>query len=235
MISTALLTRIARAAAGLTVVLALVAARAQAQTGADSTRASSAPTESFGIYRPSTTRTDSVAAESVATDSVAADSAGAASAIGDRAADDSAADSSTTAEPAPNGSTAASSDPATTDTTLTRACAGAEPGSEAPGLLAVNFRPGTPDKARADAARAVGGTLAGPNEYGEEYVILSPDAGPLPAVADRLIRQDPVTRVSPLPCPGPIATETPDSASASSRPGAGAAGDSTPLAPAVVR
>lgn len=225
MISTALLTRIARAAAGLTAVLALSAAPAQAQTGADSTRASSAPTESFGIYRPSTTRTDSVAADSVVTDSVAADSAGAASAIGDRAADDSAADSST----------AASSDPAATDTTLTRACAGAEPGSEAPGLLAVNFRPGTPDKARADAARSVGGTLAGPNEYGEEYVILSPDAGPLPAVADRLIRQDPVTRVSPAPCPGPIATEAPDSASASSRPGAGAAGDSTPPTPSVVQ
>ncbi|MEO6057782.1 MAG: hypothetical protein ABIQ49_13185, partial [Gemmatimonadales bacterium] len=139
MILTALLTRIARAAAGLTVVLALVAARAQAQTGADSTRASSAPIESFGIYPPSTTRTDSVA-----TDSVAADAAGAASAIGDRAADDSAADSSTAANPAPHSSTAASSDPAATDTTLTRACAGAEPGSEAPGLLAVNFRPGTP-------------------------------------------------------------------------------------------
>lgn len=90
-----------------------------------------------------------------------------------------------------------------TDTTLARACAGAPAGSEAPGLLAVMFRPGTSDQDRAAAAKAVGGTLAGPNDYGEEYVRVPPDAGPLTVVADKLIRQNPVTRVGPAPCPAP--------------------------------
>lgn len=90
------------------------------------------------------------------------------------------------------------------DTTLARACAGAPTGSVAPGLLTVVFRPGTPDKQRAAAARAVGGTLGGPTEYGEEYVRVPSEAGPLALVADRLIRQEPVTRVSPAPCPAPM-------------------------------
>jgi len=90
-----------------------------------------------------------------------------------------------------------------TDTTLARACAGAPAGSEAPGLLAVMFRPGTSDQDRAAAAKAVGGTLAGPNDYGEEYVRVPPEAGPLTVVADKLIRQNPVTRVGPAPCPAP--------------------------------
>jgi hypothetical protein len=89
-------------------------------------------------------------------------------------------------------------------------------GSEAPGLLAVIFRAGTSDKDRAAAAKAVGGTLAGTSSYGEDYVQLDVGAGPLAAVADRLIRQEPVMQVSPAPCPG----EPP------AAPGVGA--DSTP-------
>jgi hypothetical protein len=89
------------------------------------------------------------------------------------------------------------------DTTLARACNGAPGGTEAPGLLAVVFRSRTPDTARVAAARAVGGTLAGPTGYGEEYVRVPPNAGPLTVVADRLIRQRPVTQVSPVPCPPP--------------------------------
>ena len=90
-------------------------------------------------------------------------------------------------------------DPA--DTTLARACAGAPAGSEAPGLLAVIFSPGTSERERAAAAKAVGGTLAGSSPYGEDYVRLAVGAGPLTAVADQLIRQNPVKEVSPAPCP----------------------------------
>jgi hypothetical protein len=92
-----------------------------------------------------------------------------------------------------------------TDTTLARACAGYPAGSEAPGLLAVIFNPGTSDRDRAAAAKAVGGTLAGSSPYGEDYVRLAVGAGPLTAVADRLIRQNLVKQVSPAPCPAPPA------------------------------
>jgi hypothetical protein len=87
------------------------------------------------------------------------------------------------------------------DPVLARACAGESGGAEAPGLLAVLFRPRTPEPAQLAAAKAVGGTLAGDSPYGETYVLVPDSAGPLPAVADRLIRQDPVTSVSPVPCP----------------------------------
>lgn len=89
------------------------------------------------------------------------------------------------------------------DTTLARACDGLPGGTEAPGLLAVVFRSRTPDTARVAAARAVAGTLGGPTGYGEEYVRVPPDAGPLTVLADRLIRQRPVIQVSPVPCPPP--------------------------------
>jgi hypothetical protein len=88
-----------------------------------------------------------------------------------------------------------------TDTTLARACAGAPAGSEAPGLLAVTFVPGTSERDRAAAAKAVGGVLAGSSPYGEDYVRLAVGAGPLTVVADQLIRQNPVKEVSPAPCP----------------------------------
>ena len=88
-----------------------------------------------------------------------------------------------------------------TDTTLARACAGAPAGSEAPGLLAVVFTAGTSERDRAAAAKAVGVTLAGSSPYGEDYVRLAVGAGPLTAVADQLIRQNPVKQVSPVPCP----------------------------------
>jgi hypothetical protein len=99
--------------------------------------------------------------------------------------------------------------PGPVDTTLARACRGLGPGTLAPGLLAAVFRPGTTEKARADAARAVGGTVGGLTDMGEVYVRVPPEAGPLPVVADRLIRQDPVTRVTPIPCPPPAAPAAP--------------------------
>ena len=95
------------------------------------------------------------------------------------------------------------------DTTLARACLGYPAGSEAPGLLAVIFNPGTSDRVRAAAAKAVGGTLAGSSPYGEDYVRLAVGAGPLTAVADRLIRERPVKQVSPAPCPAPPVAPSP--------------------------
>jgi hypothetical protein len=109
-----------------------------------------------------------------------------------------------------------------TDTTLARACAGEPAGSEAPGLLAVIFTPGTSERDRAAAAKAVGGTLAGSSPYGEDYVRLAVGAGPLTVVADQLIRQNPVKQVSPVPCPA--APATPSSGAAPS----GDSGSATP-------
>jgi len=115
-----------------------------------------------------------------------------------------------------------------TDTTLARACAGAPAGSEAPGLLAVIFSPGTSERDRAAAAKAVGGTLAGTSPYGEDYVRLAVGAGPLTAVADQLIRQNPVKEVSPAPCPAlpttPSASGTAPSGDSVPAPGAAAGG-----------
>jgi hypothetical protein len=122
-----------------------------------------------------------------------------------------------------------------TDTTLARACAGEPAGSEAPGLLAVIFNPGTSERDRAAAAKAVGGTLAGSSPYGEEYVRLAVGAGPLTAVADQLIRQNPVKQVSPAPCPASPATPSGGGApGGDSLPGGGggAAGGVTNLPPA---
>ncbi len=89
------------------------------------------------------------------------------------------------------------------DLLLERVCAGLAAGSPAPGLLAVVFRPGTAEEDRQRAARAVGGTLKGPTESGEEYVRL-PDGAALNVSADSLIRLGPVTRVSPATCLPPI-------------------------------
>jgi hypothetical protein len=89
------------------------------------------------------------------------------------------------------------------DTILIAACAGTPPGSTAEGILAVVFRGGSTDREKVAAAKTVGGVLAGPAAGGEEYVRLTPDAPPLTVAADRLIRLDAVTRVSPAPCPPP--------------------------------
>jgi hypothetical protein len=93
------------------------------------------------------------------------------------------------------------SDGPPSDTTLARACIGMPGGTEAPGLLAVVFRSGTSDRARIAAAKAVGGSLGGESNAGEEYLKLAAGTEPLAAVADRLIRQDPVVRVAAVPCP----------------------------------
>jgi hypothetical protein len=123
------------------------------------------------------------------------------------------------------------------DTTLARACLGYPAGSEAPGILAVIFSPGTSADDRAAAAKAVGGTLAGSSPYGEDYVRLAVGAGPLAGVADRLIRQRPVKQVSPAPCPAPPAMPSAGGAApggdsvpapaADSAPSAGRAADTT--------
>jgi hypothetical protein len=98
------------------------------------------------------------------------------------------------------------------DSALARACQGSEVGAEAPGILAVAFRPGTAVAARAAAAKAVDGRLAGPTWYGGEEYVLVPTTRPLTALADGLIRQGPVMQVSPVACPPP-------------RPGSGNADD----------
>jgi hypothetical protein len=89
------------------------------------------------------------------------------------------------------------------DSVLALACEGSAAGSEASGILAVAFRAGTPPAARAAAAKAVEGRLAGPTWYGGEEYILVPTTRALTASADGLIRQAPVVRVSPIPCPPP--------------------------------
>jgi hypothetical protein len=89
------------------------------------------------------------------------------------------------------------------DSALALACEGSPAGSEAPGILAVGFRAGTPPATRAAAAKAVEGRLAGPTWYGGEEYIVVPTTRALTASADGLIRQAPVVRVSPLACPPP--------------------------------
>jgi hypothetical protein len=142
-----------------------------------------------------------------------------------------------TQTPAPTPTPAAVAVPgAPRDTTLARACAKTAPGALAPGLLAVVFRPGTTDKDRASAAKAVGGTVGGFTELGEVYVHVPVEAGPLQLVADRLIRQDPVTRVTPIPCPAPQPaapqTAAPQTVPAQGAPAPGAQPPAVP-APAV--
>jgi hypothetical protein len=95
------------------------------------------------------------------------------------------------------------------DTTLLRACEGATAGSSAPDLLAVAFRAGTVEREKAAAAKTVHGTLAGPTAEGEEYVRVPADGPALTVVADRLIREGPVTRVSLAPCPPPATQAAP--------------------------
>ena len=113
-----------------------------------------------------------------------------------------------------------------TDTILAKACAGQPGGAQARGLLAAIFRAGTPADAQAAAANAVGGKLAGVSPYGESYVLIPDSAGPLRTVADRLIRQDPVTTVSPVPCPGQAAPPAPAPPAPVPPPPAGAPPDS---------
>jgi len=115
------------------------------------------------------------------------------------------------------------------DTTLIRACAGAAPGDEAPGLLAVVFRAGTTEKERTAAARAVGGKLGGSSDFGEEYVLVPAEAGRLPDLADKLIQQAPVVRVSQTPCPAVPAAATPSTGSpAPAGPGTDSTGRARP-------
>lgn len=114
------------------------------------------------------------------------------------------------------------------DPILARACAGEPGGAEAPGLLAVVFRARTPDTEQAAAAKAIGGTLAGQSPYGDIYVTVPDSAGPLRDVADRLIRQDPVTTVSPVPCPPEAAPPPAASPAPASAPPGGAPGGTVP-------
>jgi hypothetical protein len=87
------------------------------------------------------------------------------------------------------------------DTTLQRVCKGVPPGGLAPGILAVVFATGTTKPDAIAAARAVGGTIVGMSDKGEVYVEVPASTAPLPVAADQLIRQPPVTQVTPTPCP----------------------------------
>jgi hypothetical protein len=119
---------------------------------------------------------------------------------------------------------------APTDTTLKRVCTGTAPGAIAPGLLAVVFRPGTTKDEAVGAATAIGGRIGGMSDMGEVYVLVPPEAGRLSDVADQLIRQDPVTRVAPMPCPAPARAPAPPAAppAAAPAPSPGAAGAQPP-------
>ncbi|HET6579207.1 MAG TPA: hypothetical protein VFG66_12850 [Gemmatimonadales bacterium] len=180
---------------------------ALAQTAADS--AASAAT---GVYPARPTAPDSGRPAGDSAGSVRSDSAGVRAVAGD----------------GPRADTAVSTGPLVVnlsppDTTLMRACAGAPAGSLAPGLLAVVFRAGTSGPEKVAAAKAVGGTLAGPTAAGgEEYVRLSADAPALTVVADRLIRADPVTRVSPAPCPPAAVEPVPETTPTAPAPARGA-------------
>lgn len=197
-----------RAAAAAAGIAFLGTAPVVAQTAADS--AASAAT---GVYpaRPAAPDSGRPATDSAA--GVRNDSAGARSAAGDvRQADSTVSTGPLVVNLSPP------------DTTLMRACAGAPAGSLAPGLLAVVFRAGTSGPEKVAAAKAVGGALAGPTAAGgEEYVRLSADAPALTVVADRLIRADPVTRVSPAPCPSPEVESAPAETAAPQAPARGAA------------
>jgi len=89
------------------------------------------------------------------------------------------------------------------DTTLAAGCAGAPARSLAANLLMVTFSPGTAPSERAAAAEAVGGTLAGSVDPDTEYFRVPAEGSDaqLQAIADRVIRLDPVTQVSPAVCP----------------------------------
>jgi hypothetical protein len=227
-----------RATTGLIALVLTATASAAAQTTADSALRTATPPDSVRASTLPVTQGDS-SADASAAGQVPAGASSPTAAGGDSA---TAAAAST---PAPTGAPSTGIQPPSgaasavltrvepADTTLARACAGATAGSMAPGLLTVVFRPGTPDKERAAAARAVGGTLGGPTEYGEEYVRVPSDAGPLAVVADRLIRQDPVTRVSPAPCPAPMPAAVPPATAPAGAQGAvgGAPGAAPSAAP----
>jgi hypothetical protein len=146
------------------------------------------------------------------------------------AAEDSARAEATAPAPASPAASAPAATVAPADTTLKKACTGAPPGMLAPGLLAVVYRPGTTREEAIAAAKSVGGEIAGMSELGEVYVRVPPSAGALDVVADQLIRQDPVTRVAPTPCPA--LTPPPASKPAANDSGAPRPGDSTGPRPA---
>lgn len=118
------------------------------------------------------------------------------------------------------------------DTTLQRACKGMAPGALAPGLLAVVFRTGTTKPEAIEAARAVGGTIVGMSEKGEVYVEVPASTAPLPVAADQLIRQNPVTQVTPTRCPSaPASPAAPAAAPAAAPSGAAPATPDTSARP----
>lgn len=160
----------------LVTVMALVARPTSvlAQAATDTTPLPRDPAEALGIYRPPQPPPERT------------DSAASRAAVNDSAA---------------RSRSAVVSVPV--DSALARVCEGSPTGAEAPGMLTVAFRPGTPPAAREAAVQAIGGRLAGPTWYGGEEYVLVPTNRPLPTLADGLIRQGPVTQVSPVACPPP--------------------------------
>ena len=208
------ITPAAAAAVVLQTLLWVVPAAALAQTAADS--AASAAT---GVYPARPAAADSTRATGETAGTPRRDSTGLVSAGPDSAA----IGGQRGAPMAPAGPLVVNLAPP--DTVLMRACEGEPAGSPAPGLLAVVFRAGTSDQEKAAAAKAVGGALAGPTTGGgQEYVRLPADAPALTAAADALIREDPVSEVSPALCPPPAVEPVPAAPAA----GAPAGGSTTP-------
>jgi hypothetical protein len=204
----------AAAAAVVQALLSMVPAAALAQTAADS--AASAAT---GVYPARPAAADTGRAASDTASAARSDSAGLVPPVAD-----SAAGGGQRADHAPAGPLVVNLAPP--DTTLMRACEGEPGGSPAPGLLAVVFRAGTSDQEQAATAKAVGGVLAGPTAAGGEvYVRLPADAPALTVAADELIREDPVSQVSPALCPLPAGGPVPAAPAA----GAPASGSTTRL------
>jgi hypothetical protein len=130
------------------------------------------------------------------------------------------------AAPTSSAASSASRDAAPADTTLKKVCSGVAPGSLAPGLLVVVFSAGTTREAAQAAVKTIGGTIAGMSDKGEVYVQVPPSAGPLPTVADQLIRQDPVSQVAPAPCPAAAPPATSRTTAADTAAAGGAASGS---------
>lgn len=91
--------------------------------------------------------------------------------------------------------------PAPVDSVLAAACKAT--GGDPPDLLTVRFRTTATGGERAEAAKAVGGTLLGRSEHLEPgaWFLQVPNSAIDPTIADRVIRLPPVLQVGATRCP----------------------------------
>jgi hypothetical protein len=172
---------LARVAAHVVALVALVSARGAAQATADSaTRAKAAPDSTAAGYGDSTKQ----GGVDTSQGKPAADSAKSGKAPADSA----------SAPPA-----AAAALPA--DSVLSSACASARAGTVAPGILLVLFRDSATEKERAAAVTGAGGVAAGTAPSGGDYVRVASDSIPSRDVADRLVQDPAVASISERTCP----------------------------------